>query len=316
MRTLFNYRDALRVVRPFTGEWFTPAHGYDARKPPSFGQRMAVLKYYRKIQELTAVETQVYTPKRGEKAEAFSYTGQTGFRKFTKALVRKVSKDQEYHFELDRSRPKGHRFIAVDQRGRRHYRIPEQYFDGEDIDADTYRELLEEYASDAEFFLINAGEAYMWGAGGGKRQIANKLAEIFRNYSATQFDAHDKNSSYYGNWFRGVTGFTSRSEILPEVRQALQARADYRRRHNIQTAQKSRQLLDYGPNGRRMIGHFENGRMVSVSEWAPPLTQTPYTAGAQAFLSGMDIKTNPYIRGSPDYRLWRAGWLGAARAHR
>jgi hypothetical protein len=252
-------------VRQYTGEWFTPAHGYDARKPPSFGRRMAVLKYYRKIQELTSVETQVYTPKRGEKREAFNYTGQRGYGKFTKAIVRKVSPDQNLQFSIDKTRPKDHRFVATDvNTGRRYYNIPARMFDGDSIDTDFYRETLDEYAGDAEFFLITAGEAYMWGAGGGKAQIAAKLSEIFRNYSATQFDAHDKNSSYYGNWFRGVTGFTSRFDILPEIGRARKRQREYRERYGITTARKYRRLLGYDNNGNRLMGVFENGTLIEI----------------------------------------------------
>jgi len=45
---------------------------------------------------------------------------------------------------------------------------------------DYYEMVLEEHAEDAEYFLINAGESYMWAREGDAARIAHKLATIKR----------------------------------------------------------------------------------------------------------------------------------------
>lgn len=268
---------------------------------------MAVLKYYRKLLELTSQGYQTYTPKRGEKTEAFNYTGQTGYRKFTKAIIRKPNPKADLKFRVDMSRPKGTRFTATDKNtGREYYNIPARYFqekhmdtpfkvhalealggveidgmefDSEDdaieyiedsfrgmlqrVDKETvlrlyYEWVLQEHAERAQFFLIGAGESYMWGAGGGRASIAEKLQEIFKTYSETNFNANDKNSSYYGNWFTGVTAFTTRFDILPQMGEAIRKRREYREKFKMHPTRNYRKLK----NG--LLGVFENGRLIET----------------------------------------------------
>lgn len=254
-----SYKQQLKIVRQYTGDAFKAARGYDMRNAPNFGKKMAVLKYYRKVQSLMSSETVVYTPKRGEKAEAFNYTGQTGFRKFVKAIVRKISPDQDLSFEIDKTMPRGHRFTAVDNNtGRRYWNLPARLFMDDTLDWQQFSKIIKEYAPEAEFFLIQAGETYMWGAGGGPDAIAQKLAEVFRNYSAKQFDAHDKNSSYYGNWFGGISGFTSRFDVMPRIATALQNRRNYREKYRMHPTRSYRRL------NNDMMGVFENGTLISI----------------------------------------------------
>jgi hypothetical protein len=256
---------------------------------PNFGQRMAVKKYFDKIQELTNVETQVYTPKRGEKTEAFAYTGQTGYRKFTKAIVRKISPAQKLTFKVDKTRPRGSRFVVTDKTtGRIFLNIPARLFEpdyyepefydwvaelfgfGETDDAVDYIQtippddanelyseyILETYAGDAEFFLINAGESYIWGAGGDRKSIARKIRKYKEQYSATNFDVNDKNSHYYGNWLRGVTGFGSRFDVLDRIGEAQAKRRAFRDKFKMESGVNYRRLK----NG--LIGEFRNGQLV------------------------------------------------------
>ena len=226
---------------------------------------MAVLKYFRKVKELTATGAVTYTPKRGEKNEAFAYTGQTGWRKFKVAIIRQVSPDSELTAFVDPARPKGSRFVVRDKKtGRSYYNIPAKAFltdidpDDDVIDTDHFRQVIEDHAADAEFFLINSGDTYMWGSGGGRDQVAEKLGALFRNYSAQQFDPYDKNSSFYGNWFKGVTGFTSRYDILDQVGEHIRAKREYRAKWKMHPTRTYRELK----NG--MLGVFENGRLVET----------------------------------------------------
>ncbi len=296
---MFTFRQQLEIVRQYTGDAFYTKNGYRLNKVPNFGQRMAVLKYFNKIKELSSTETVTYTPKKGEKTEVFQYTGQTGYRKFNKAIIKKISPEQDLKFTFDKRKPKGQRFVVTDkQTGRIYMHIPARFFmlEIDDYDPDFWPFVAYEYSlegedendvldqaydlvealpeeasaalyfdfiiakhtGEAQFFLIESGESYMWGSGGQRQQIAHKLVELFKTYSATNFDANDKRSSYYGNWFRGVTAFTSRYDVLPRIGQALKKRREYREKWKQHPSQNYRKLK----NG--LIGVFENGRLINT----------------------------------------------------
>jgi len=255
----------LAVVRRYTGDKFTPAKGYDARRL-NFGQRMAVLKYFNKIQQLTAKPFVEYTPRRGEKTEAFNYTGQKGYRAFTKAIVYHPDPTHKISFEVDKSLPKGSRFTVVDSGPKnaprspsRYFQIPARYFvaNWEDY-ADTFEEyiqlILDEYAPGAELFLIKAGDGYMWGAGKGRSNLAAKLTELMQNYSAAFYDPNNKQSSYFGNWFQGVMAFTSRFDAFPAINRGLTVKREYAKRYRLPDV-KFKTLSD-----GRMIGYSRGVR--------------------------------------------------------
>ncbi len=255
-----NYRDSLRLIRPYTGRAFTKVNGYSASKKPSFGQRMAVLKYARKVEELLTRPAEILTPKRGEKAEIFRETRQNGFRYFTKAIIPKPPTPVVVHYTLDKTRPRGSQLVATDKKTKqRYYHIPAEVFlESDEIDTEFYKDIIQQYAEDAQFFLIQAGESYMWGSatgrGGTLDGVAQKIKQILENYSALMFDANDKNSSYYGKWFRGITAFTSVHDALPELGKQLRRQAEYRERFRV-GPQKYRETRD-GQTRR-----FENGEL-------------------------------------------------------
>lgn len=252
----------LRLVRRYTGDAFSPQNGYDLRKPLNFGQRMAVLRYANKINELTSQNHVLYKPKRGEKTEAFSFTGQSGWRKFNVAIVHAPNVKAKLSFEVDKSRPRGSRFIAIDRRnGQRYYHIPAKVFldaeEEEDLsETEAYQQILEDYAADADIFLINAGESYMWGAGGGHEQVAKKIQAIFQNYGDSMFSAANKNSSHYSNWFRGVTGWTDFNDIRPAMADAFRKKRERAEKYHIDTKHKYRRLRDGS------IGQFRDGELL------------------------------------------------------
>lgn len=256
------YGEQLRLIRRYTGDAFTSKRGYDARKEPSFGQRMAVLKYARKVEELLSEPVQTYKPPKGYKREIFEQTGQVGYSKFNVALVKTPNTPANVRFILDKTRPRGSRLVAEDKKTRQHYYEipPELFLKSEEIDTDFYREVLEEYAADATYFMIRAGESYIWGAatngGGSLDGVTKKIGEIFRNYSAAMFDANNKNSHYVGNWFRGVTAFTSFKTAQPLLAKGLEQQAAHRKRYG---KKKWRLLEDKTGTTRR----YENGRLAN-----------------------------------------------------
>jgi len=259
---LSDIAEKLRTVRRYTGDAFSAARGYSLNKKLNFGQRMAVERYFQKIMELTAKETVTYIPKRGEKTEAFAYTGQTGWRKFKYAIIHKPDRNAKLSFSIDKTRPRGSRFVVTNRlTGQRYYHIPSAAFlwfedmqlpapltdwlKAQDIDPTTlneeefYQLVIEFYAEDAEFFLIQAGESYMWGAGGGPEQVAKKIATIINNYGEALFDASNPNSSYYGNWFRGVTGFTNRFDAFEGISEAMAKRRAWREKYKVRTPENT-----------------------------------------------------------------------------
>lgn len=237
------FTEQLKKVRRFTGDNFSAARGYDARKPLNFGQRMAILKYARKIDELTARPFVEYKPKRGEKTEAFNYTGQKGWRKFDRAIVYHPAPKHKLTFEIDKRLPPGHRFTVIDkgEPGKprapsRYFNVPIKYFLVEgweqhfDSFEDFVRAVMEQYAPEAELFLIQTADNYLFGSAGGIEQFATKLDQIFNNYGSDKFDPNNKNSSHYRNWLTGVKAFTSRFDILPEIGEGIRRRERNRER--------------------------------------------------------------------------------------
>lgn len=270
-------RKKLEAVRAVTGDAFSAAKGYDLRKPLSKRRIKTIEHYYEVLVDLTSRAHVVYTPKKGEKMEAFQFTGQTGMPRFTKAFVHKVDPDAKLSLVMDKARPKGSRFVAFNRRnGQAYYHIPASAFlahDDEDLEAEGYdpgefyADVLREYAEDAEMFMINAGPHYMWGSAGQHDLVGQKVADLFRSYGAGQFDSGDKNSHYYGNWFGGVTAFTRAQDAFPYMRERVRADAKRREERHITTPEKYR-ILKSGD-----IGVFLNGRLIRT---VPSAKVEPY----------------------------------------
>lgn len=241
-----DYSDHLKRVRKFTAGLFAPARGYSASRKPNFGQRMAVLKYVRKINELTSYEYTEYIPKRGEKTEVMTTTGQIGYKGFKKAIFPKLNYRAKIKVSFDKSRPKGSRVVLTDTRPQRKDR---QYFidalpfisaimdadEDEDLAIEYVIDVLERYASDATFFLIRTGVFFFKGSGNGyqgdKRAVAKKIVDMMNQYSVEIFGK--ESSSYFGNWFAGVTGFTNSLEANGYLYEAEKNRRAYMEAHNI-----------------------------------------------------------------------------------
>lgn len=211
-------RKKLDKVRRFTGDRFSAGRGYDARKTLSKKRQKTIERYFDAITELTAREHLLYKPKRGEKKEVFEYTGQKGYGLFNVGIIHKPDSNAHYTFDFDRERPKGSRFQVINKNtGERSWHVPADPFWEFDGDEDELREyygdLLDEYAEDAEVFLINAGEHHMWGSAGGADFVADKLADLMNQYGSRYFDPFNKNSNHINNWFRGMTAYASDRDV-------------------------------------------------------------------------------------------------------
>lgn len=237
---LNDYKEQLKRVRKYTGNAFSPARGYSASKRPNFGQRMAVLKYDRKIDIVTKYDYVIYKPKRGEKTEVLNATSHKGYKFFNVAIIQKINRKSKPRIVVDKTRPKGSQVVLIDTRKdskQRQYYMDASLFleaimhadEDEDLAIEYIIDVLEEYSSDAQFYLIKAGDFYQWGSEtglrGDKKDIAKKIISLLNNYNVDKFD--ETSSSYFGNWFAGVTGFTSRYDAMDYITAAYRNRRDY-----------------------------------------------------------------------------------------
>jgi hypothetical protein len=260
-----NLSQKLRLIRRFTGDRFSAGRGYDGRKKLSRKRQKTIDRYFDAITELTARPHEIYKPRRGEKKEVFEYTGQKGYAYFDRGIVHKPDEEAEYSFDFDRERPKGSRFQVINKNtGERSWHVPAEPFWEIDEDVlDTpddltgyYQDILDEYAEDAEVFLINAGEHHMWGSAGGAPQVADKLADLMNQYGSRYFDPFNKNSNHINNWFRGITAFSSDRDVAPYIEERAAKEIKRREERHMIEGTRIRILRDGS------VGQYINGRLV------------------------------------------------------
>lgn len=263
-------KDKLAILRRYTGDRFSAAKGYDLRKGISRARSKTIDRYYSKLIESTARAHAVYRPKRGEKREAFFYSGQEKFPRFDVAFIPVPDPESRYKFSIDKKRPKGSRFIVENRRTReRSWHIPASVFQDErydifdpdaDPDPEFFQDVLETYAEQGPryTYVIQAGEHYMWGASGNIPKVSAKLADLFKQYGSDRFDPSDKNSHFIGNWLRGVQVYTDPDEFAVYAMERATKKADWHRKTGIPTFTKYRILK----NGK--IGVFVRGQLVQV----------------------------------------------------
>lgn len=230
-----NVPEKLALIRPFTGDNFKPVKGYDARKPMSLKRLKIINKYYHTTTDLTSRSYDIIVPKSRDKKEVFNYSGQVGFNKFVKAIIHTPDKEASYEFAIEPERPEGSRFVTRNKRtGETSWHIPPEAFedntgefdqDNEHQDAEFIQQVLEDYAQDANVFLINAGDFHMWGSAGGAHNVANKIAQLRKQYGGDYFNPYDKNSHHIDNWFRGVTAYSASESVGAYIEERAIARA-------------------------------------------------------------------------------------------
>jgi hypothetical protein len=255
----------LDVIRRFTGNKFSAANGYDLRKPLSKRRVKTIERYYQEVMRLTSRDYQTFVPKKGWKKEAFEFTGQRGFNYFQKAIIQKPDPEANYTFELDKSRPKGSRFIMYDRkRGEKIWHIPasafweieddEIYGDPDELSA-FYSDVLDEYAEEAEIYMIQNGDYHMWGSAGGRDKVAQKIADLMKQYGSDNFDPNDKHSHHIDNWFSGVTAYARVEDVWPYITERSAAFIERNRERGTDGRLKARILR----NGN--FGAFIDGRL-------------------------------------------------------
>lgn len=320
-----NWRDILSQVRRFTGDAFRASNGYTSARNLNFGQRMAVLKYYRKIEELTVYGYATVKPKRGEKRVLFEHTGQTGYRKFDRAIIKTPRTGAKIKVEIDRSRPKGSQVVLKDERARRHstyYTVPAEAImdaideadDNDERPGDYIENVIKEYAPDATFVLIRTDNYYAWGmsfgAHGQTKNIGERIYQLMMDYGTDKFDPNDKNSSYFGNWFRGVTAFTDFDDAEPIIQAGMKRRDEYNAKHRrLRSRDLDRDKFKETKDGR--WAHFHDGRfqgMINTSYNADIAVE--FAQGWNAYIDGKIREDNPYhpVNQRIEYIRWLKGF--------
>lgn len=266
-------KSKLAAVRRFTGNRFSAARGYDARKKLSKSRLRTISRYYDMVQELTARPHKVIVPPKGGIREVFEYTGQRHHPKFTKAIVHLSDPEAKYRFEIDKTRPKGSRFVVINTRTReRSWHIPASVFldenellydEDQEIDPTFFADVLEEYAERGEVYLIEAGDYHMWGSAGSIERVSNKLSDLFKQYGAGHFDPYDKSSHFIGNWFRGVQVYSDAYDFKPYFEDRIAHEAKRLRERHVPAFTKFR-VLRSGD-----MGTFYQGKLVDVQKAAP-----------------------------------------------
>jgi hypothetical protein len=258
----------LRLVRRYTGDKFSAARGYDLRHPLSKSRARTIAKYFDLIAELTSRPHTLYKPQRGEKREAFAYTGQIHAPRFAVAIVETPQPNDRYAFSLDRSRPKGSRFTVTNRRtGERATHIPagafldenEALYDEDaELEAAFFEGVISDYTDGRNVVLvIEAGESHMWGDAGTPRTTGEHLAQLFKTYGAGNFSPFDPASHFIGNWFNGVKVY-SPDEFAPIIGAAIPKAAERQRTWNLRPGEHFRQLRSGD------IGHFYKGRLLQT----------------------------------------------------
>lgn len=271
-------RAKLDLIRRYTGRKFSAANGYDARKPLSKKRLKTIDRYFNLVNDLTARSHKIYRPKKGEKNEAFEFTGQKGYSYFSHAIVHSPDPAAKYTFKIDKARPKGSRFVVINKTsGERSYHIPAEPFwmiqdedeNGEpDYLSSEFEDILQEYAEGAELFMINAGDYHMWGSAGGARRVAEKLADLMKQYGSDNFDEYDRHSHHIDNWFKGVTAYSYIEEAWPYITERSRAQVKRNEERGNDGRLKARILR----NGN--FGAFIDGKLAYEVSTA---TATPVT---------------------------------------
>ena len=208
-----HYAYMLRKIRPFvTG--FGAKEGYNLRNVGEWtrGQKAQVTKYYKALSQLAARPFHVYTSRDKDKvAQARRITDQDpSLKKIKGALVPVSTFGEKPH-------------ISVTDRGTMEAttdRMQKLWFDW-----DFYGITPEEIAIDPEgatqavidqqppgvLYGIQTGQ-YEFGKGVPllfpEQRIASEVAKLVSKYSADNgYDPDDSNSSWFGNWLFGLTGY-------------------------------------------------------------------------------------------------------------
>lgn len=258
--------EKLHLLRRYTGDRFSPVKGYSSAKKLSRGRLRTIDRYVQLLDELLSQPHRLYKPLRGEKNEAFEFSGQRGFPRFTVAIVPVPVAAHKYRFEMDKSRPKGSRFVMIDRTTReKSWHIPARVFldenellydEDEETPPEFFEDVLRNYAEQGEryTYVIEAGDHYMWGDTGNIPKVAAKLASLFQQYGAGHFDQFDKSSHFIGNWFRGIQVFSRSETMAIHALARANAKAAYmRERPGLDPFTKIRPMK----NG--MIGTFYRG---------------------------------------------------------
>ncbi|MES2367637.1 MAG: hypothetical protein V4563_17305 [Pseudomonadota bacterium] len=210
--------DDIRILRRYTGDYFTLANGYNFRKKLTPARTRTVIRYLDKIREMTLGNYALVKPERGQKRELFAYTGQTGYGKFKVAII-KTPKKTTTKVIYDKTKQKGDR-ISIDypKLKQREVKITKEhilYFLSID-DKEQFIEFIEQQAPAANLFLINTEGGSMWARTAGNAEtVADIVFELAEKYG-TQFFTRNA-YSHFDNWIESISCYTNDQEMFSYI---------------------------------------------------------------------------------------------------
>lgn len=220
-----NYRAWTKAIRPYT-RGFSASDGYDLRKVSEWSnyRKRQIREYYELIKGLSAKSTYIYRPRNKKNLQAVKKA--TGTEDYPRLKVGIIQVPTEYDIKTETPVPVKPK-IKISKKGRVSVKVkgtvrdiitledlgyssldvayePEQFID----------DFLKEYGDDYNQYTILAGE-YEAGRGQGvpafykSHRLKNEFFKLLEKYDADKdgCNPNDKNSHFYGNWFRGFVGY-------------------------------------------------------------------------------------------------------------
>lgn len=235
--------DRVKALRPFFGDLFKPANGYDLRYIDEWSpsQKKKVNKYWQVMAPLvTRPHVARYYRKKDHLDAAIVYSQQEQFLKGQTAALFDMNRDEVLKVRFSRSGE-----INVRRGG---VSVKKVYFNPVDLIADpieTVREAAEELEGARRFKLI-MGPHESRGYFKSVDSMLDAVASIQAQYGDDEHDESDEYSHYYANWLFGVIGYYGKPQALDksfnEDRKAREAavKAREKERQNTRIERRAR----------------------------------------------------------------------------
>lgn len=213
-----DYSKMVQAIRPYTAG-FEASDGYDARRVNEWNsaQKASVTRYFKLVKSLSAKSTYIFRPrKKSNLIAARKATGVNDYKKLKVAIFQIPSAKSKVKITVKKSGQvsinvkKIHRDILLFE----DYGIPINNIIIDPLDATDI--ILNETAGQYNYYTIIAGE-FEVGFWESKSKgipkflfpdkIRKEIIKLVNAYNSDKFNPDDKNSSYYGNWLRGLTGY-------------------------------------------------------------------------------------------------------------
>lgn len=218
MASIQSYIARLKFIRPYVRDFGAQA-GYDIRSSGTWSsaRKAQITRYFELITDMKARATHVYRPRK--KKNLANYKRAVGIQSYRKLKVGFIQAPTELTMEGTRVPVKTRVKFKKDGTMKVSYNnISRETLNFEDFGisqeqlalapVESVKVILGDTAYD--YYSITAG---LFEVGRGVtnfykgKELPGIVAALIERYSHFNYDADDKNSSYFGNWLHGVTGY-------------------------------------------------------------------------------------------------------------